>query len=243
MVLVAVMRLRERMGSGGLRGLQILRSGASRVRGGFDSHAFPPILAVVASLLVATVADAQVDTLTTPGDAPPDSGQVVAPAEPPTATITEIGSPPRVRTTPVAELPRFEQPRWVMMRSLVVPGWGQAHNGAWFKAAGVAVGELALIKVAIDDEKDLKALDQAVSDAQDAGDEAAYNLAVAAYNDKLAQATSRRWFLGALIAYSLMDAYFDAHFTHFKVEFGTDNPPPGGKSSGHKGRVAMRWTF
>src|SRR5437016_375468 len=36
--------VRERMRSGGLRGLQILVSGASGVRGGFDSHAFPPSL-------------------------------------------------------------------------------------------------------------------------------------------------------------------------------------------------------
>ena len=229
------------MGSGGLRGLQILRSGASRVRGGFDSHAFPPLLAVVASVLLAAGADAQVDTLAAPPGAP-DSGQA-APAQPPGPTVTEIGSPRRVRTIPVAELPRFEQPRWVMMRSLIVPGWGQAHNGSWFKAAGVAGGELALIKVAIDDEKDLRALDQAVSDAQEADDEAAYNQAVAAYNDKLAAATSRRWFLGALIGFSLMDAYFGAYFTHFEAEFGPDNPPPGGTSGGPKGRVSMRWTF
>src|SRR6267378_4235840 len=36
--------MRERLGSGGPRGLQILRSGVKSVRGGFDSHAFPPIV-------------------------------------------------------------------------------------------------------------------------------------------------------------------------------------------------------
>src|SRR5437867_9107479 len=42
------------MGSGGLRGLQILRSGACSARGGFDSHAFPPVtLGVVAVMAVA----------------------------------------------------------------------------------------------------------------------------------------------------------------------------------------------
>src|SRR5580765_8035129 len=44
-LLLVVVRTWERMGSGGLRGLQIPRSGAIRVRGGFDSHAFPPSLA------------------------------------------------------------------------------------------------------------------------------------------------------------------------------------------------------
>ena len=34
---------REWMGSGGPRGLQILPSGANPIRGGFDSHTFPPL--------------------------------------------------------------------------------------------------------------------------------------------------------------------------------------------------------
>src|SRR5438477_790936 len=51
-VLLTPMRLRERMGSGGPPGLQILVSGASGVRGGFDSHAFPPIFALAALWLV-----------------------------------------------------------------------------------------------------------------------------------------------------------------------------------------------
>ena len=35
--------MREWIGSGGPRGLQILLSGAKTTRGGFDSHTFPPI--------------------------------------------------------------------------------------------------------------------------------------------------------------------------------------------------------
>src|SRR5437667_11960345 len=44
-LLLALVRIRERLGSGGPRGLQILRSGVESVRGGFDSHAFPPLVA------------------------------------------------------------------------------------------------------------------------------------------------------------------------------------------------------
>ncbi len=32
------------MGSGGPRGLQILLSDAKTIRGGFDSHTFPPVI-------------------------------------------------------------------------------------------------------------------------------------------------------------------------------------------------------
>src|SRR6185369_14168438 len=41
------------MRSGGRRGLQIRRSGAVGVRGGFDSHAFPPIAAGLVAVVMA----------------------------------------------------------------------------------------------------------------------------------------------------------------------------------------------
>ena len=238
------------MGSGGLRGLQILRSGASRVRGGFDSHAFPPSWALIALLTLGLplTVQAQTDSLATPGNIPArpdtilaDSAAVVTPAP---AVVREIGTPVQpMRTTPLAQRPRFDQPRWVMLRSLVLPGWGQAHNRAWIKASGVAIGELALIKAAVNDERALKDLDRAVAAAQQANDEAAFHLAVAAYNDRLAATTSRRWFLGALVAYSLLDAYVDAHFTTFDVEFGEDPALPGGRSTGKRARLGLRWWF
>ncbi len=57
--------IREWMGSGGPRGLQILPSGANPTRGGFDSHTFPPIalraalgFVLAAVLLAASAGDA-----------------------------------------------------------------------------------------------------------------------------------------------------------------------------------------
>ena len=46
------MLARERMDPGGSRGLQIPRSGALRVRGGFDSHTFPPLVVALWGLLL-----------------------------------------------------------------------------------------------------------------------------------------------------------------------------------------------
>jgi uncharacterized protein DUF5683 len=40
------------MGPGGLRGLQILKPGANHARGGFDSHASPPVSRVLGAVLV-----------------------------------------------------------------------------------------------------------------------------------------------------------------------------------------------
>src|SRR6185436_8766217 len=113
-------------------------------------------------------------------------------------------------------------PRWVMLRSLVIPGWGQATNGAWLKAAGIAAGEVTLIARVVNDQQALSDLEADIQAAREAGDLEQETVAVAAYNDRLDASIRRQWFLGALIAYSLADAYVDAHFRHFKIEFERD---------------------
>src|SRR5262249_44507341 len=50
------------------------------------------------------------------------------------------------------------QPRIVMARSLLVPGWGQVHNHAWFKAALVAGAEGWMIARILDDQHVLNGL-------------------------------------------------------------------------------------
>src|SRR5262245_4436867 len=148
--------MRERMGSGGLRGLQIPRSGVNRVRGGFDSHAFPPILALLAVLLVASGLPARARGASAPDSTAAADSAGVSPYVTPSpdslansvlgggtsTTKDQRGPVPRARvrtraaitdTTAAARTPWYDQPRWVMARSLVVPGWGQVHNHAWWK--------------------------------------------------------------------------------------------------------------
>src|SRR6185503_6099167 len=52
---------------------------------------------------------------------------------------------------------------WVMLRSLLVPGWGQAHNGAWIKAALVAAGDGTLRVRFFRDERRLRDLNGTAS--------------------------------------------------------------------------------
>src|SRR5207244_11867323 len=80
-------RMRGRMGSGGPRGLQILRSGVS-VRGGFDSHAFPPFFATLFALALSVAGPAYAQTVE-PDSLPhpratvhADTTQVAGPAAP-----------------------------------------------------------------------------------------------------------------------------------------------------------------
>ena len=283
--------MRERMGSGGPRGLQILRSGVS-VRGGFDSHAFPPFFAACALWVV--LASAVHAQAATPRDSAAvvvarDSARVEEPVEPSPADAAAVReaaivtTPPRARRT----LPtpgRFDQPRWVMLRSLLVPGWGQVHNRAWIKAALVVAGDGALRARFFRDERRLRGLNRdaagrlgdlngAIGDTTAAGAEyraavlsgdpqridaaqaavtsanlrlnaasGAYNTVVSAYNALLETSINRRWLVGGVVLYALIDAYVDAHFKNFDVNLQFDPALPGG--TGAPGaRLQIRWAF
>jgi hypothetical protein len=104
-----------------------------------------------------TRAQALPDTATvtiTPADTT-RSDSLAAPVPPDTAGILTI--PVReARTLP--KLGRFDQPKWVMFRSLLIPGWGQADNGAWFKAGLVAAGDGYLRVTVFREQKELRQL-------------------------------------------------------------------------------------
>lgn len=244
--------MRERMGSGGPRGLQILRSGAC-TRGGFDSHAFPPTLA--AALVAAALSAASLLSVAPPvaaQAAPADSVARAAPAGP-----VERAAPAdtAVRRGPQRPRPWTGQPRVVMLRSLLLPGWGQLHNRAWLKAAGVASAEVWLVAAILRDKRDLDALLEEVGAAQAAQDEAGYAEAANRYNARLDTYVGRQWLLGGVLAYALVDAYVDAHFRDFDIEFRNDpalpETPPGeaaarlrgGAARGVRTSLALRWHF
>ena len=128
----------------------------------------------------------------------------------------------------VAHAGLLDQPRFVMLRSLIVPGWGQLHNRAWFKAILIAGGEGIFISDLIEDEKKLKDLDREIAALRPTGDYAAQNAAIERYNARLNHLVGREWLLGGLLVYSLMDAYVDAHFVNFQFEFQHDSARPEG---------------
>ena len=231
----------ERMGSGGPRGLQILVSGTFGVRGGFDSHAFPPsshhrpgvgmraTRGVVVLLLAALAAG--------PARAQSPSDSLRAPR------LEEVGGKrtPAVAAKPdsARRLPWHEQPRFVMARSLVIPGWGQAHNHAWFKALAVAGIEGYYGSRIVQDQRALDRLFRQINEteaARLASDDPAEQSRLADlqnqlandYNARLDLRLGRQWLLGAALAYALVDAYVDANFRGFDVEFQNDPALPAG---------------
>jgi len=241
------------MGSGGLRGLQILRSGVKSARGGFDSHAFPPLPALLlVGLLIAAEASAAVGVKTPvrdPGATPQatqgqtdsvavDSARILPPAH--VVQIADPNSPAARRarrdSLRVAHQGVLDQPRYVMLRSLLVPGWGQLHNRAWFKAAAIGGGEVFLVTSLFSDERELRDLSRTIDAARLAGEPDAQNAAIDRYNARLNQMVGREWLLGGLLVYSLIDAYVDAHFVNFQFEFNHDSARPSGVRLGWEKR-------
>ncbi|MEK7329394.1 MAG: hypothetical protein AAB113_01190 [Candidatus Eisenbacteria bacterium] len=70
----------------------------------------------------------------------------------------------------------------------------------------------------------------------------AFNGVVGAFNTLLDASTNRRWLAGGVVIYALLDAYVDAHFRTFDVDFRFDPAlPGGGKTPGV--RLQLRWRF
>ena len=252
------------MGSGGPQGLQILWSGASGVRGGFDSHAFPPQLrrpvARIARGRVARALALALPLLVAAGTA---RAQVTQDSSVVLPGVRIVGGGPRASTPTrgaragsadsTRRRPWHAQPRYVMARSLLVPGWGQTYNHAWLKAVAVAAGEGVLGARIVSDQRRLDQLlgelARVVADTDLAPDvrDRRGNEIVNEYNHRLDQRLSRQWMLGAVIAYALVDAYVDAHFRGFDLEFKTDpalpnGPPPTG-GDGRGVRLGLRRHF
>ena len=132
----------------------------------------------------------------------------------------------------------FSEPRWVMMRSLLFPGWGQAYNRSWFKALVIGGTEFLLIAGILDDQRALDDLQNDVDAVRDSGgnpfDEEE------AYNARLDQQIRRKWWLGGVVAYSMMDAYVDAHFRTFRMRLGPDFRSGAPRAAL---RAGWEWTF
>ncbi len=108
----------------------------------------------------------------------------------------------------------FRRPFWVMMRSVMIPGWGQAYNGKWFKAVLFGGVESGFI-YGIADESRL---------ANEASRNAAERPYEASYWEGVAQShrsnrTDYIWWGAFTLLLSMGDAFVDAHLRGFNIEF------------------------
>ena len=148
---------------------------------------------------------------------PPASAQADSPASARSDSVAAA----RADSTAAASIPQgpwYKQPKWVMLRSVVIPGWGQATNHKYLKAALAAGGEGYLIYWAAhwrNREQDYQAL----------ADENAGSYALNYYYQYLADqaGASRRdytWWTIFATVLSMGDAYVDAQLgRRFDAQF------------------------
>jgi hypothetical protein len=99
-------------------------------------------------------------------------------------------------------------PTSAVLRSLALPGWGQAANGSWIKAVGFFGGYAGFIGwgVSLNQEKQ-----DAVGELNAATDDADRGF-WAAEVERLDDASDAKyWLAGAVLLVSMLDAYVDAH--------------------------------
>ena len=222
--------------------------------GGFDSHAFPPLCRLLAAGLLVTGLLAHGSAAAAPASVPAARADSVIHVAAPAPDTLAHAVPADTSSSRVPKpLPWSEQPRAVMLRSLVVPGWGQWHNHQRTKAVVVAGVEGWLVGRIVSDKRAMDRLLEDANAAQSAGDTAAYSKAAGEYNDRLDSFVAGQWLLGAALAYSLIDAYVDAHFRTFEIDFrndpalpqdpGSGGGPPASAPSARSARVSLRWHF
>jgi hypothetical protein len=110
-----------------------------------------------------------------------------------------------VDSTSVGRATGFRAPFWVMMRSAAVPGWGQAYNGKWWKAALLGGAELGF-------GYGIWKEDRLAKDAKEQGDHLSASQHSLRKKDYL-------WWGAFTVLLSLGDAYVDAHLHGFDAEF------------------------
>ena len=100
----------------------------------------------------------------------------------------------------------FRSPTGIMLRSLVVPGWGQATNGEWVKAGVVAAAEGYFIYTLIRDSDRLRGLEPGTPE----------------YVNLENQRNANAWWLGGVVLLSMVDAYVGAHLRGIEVRIGPE---------------------
>lgn len=159
-----------------------------------------------------------------------DSGRVVGrlPEAPDSASAAR-GAPAR---------PWQRRPRYIMLRSVAVPGWGQWANGRHVKALVVAAGEGYLLWRAVDYGRQEQAK---AREAWAASDPAARAELTGRHSVLASHRRDFTWwsvFAGLL---SMGDAYVDAQLGKFDAEFKPQDAASAGDAPGWRASVTLRW--
>jgi hypothetical protein len=113
------------------------------------------------------------------------------------------------------------RPYTVMLRSALVPGWGQLTNGKWWKAILVVGLEGYLAGSAVGAGRDVSRAQDSLRAAGSYADSLSIQISLQSARDR--RAGFIWWTVGA-VGLSMLDAYVDAHFKNFDVTPIAGNP-------------------
>jgi uncharacterized protein DUF5683 len=231
------------MGSGGPRGLQILQSGAKNIRGGFDSHTFPPTSSIARFVVSVAVAGMLASALS--GRALAQTQETAAPRAPEARADSDDAGAAQP-APPVTTEPRYRvSPTSATLQSLVVPGLGQYRAGARVRGAiAFALESYLVTRVFI--EHDRAGDDRDREDAANAaGDINAANEYAASANLHEERRGELLFWTGIAHMFNMLDAYVAAHLSLVDEEIDsvqriTFNASP---SLGGGETLAVTWNF
>ncbi len=229
------------MGSGGPRGLQILLPGAKTIRGGFDSHTFPPYFRANGENLLRIrrlIIPLMFLTALTAGTTCLAEESVWAAVDTTSNTVEEQDwSSEHIKKLLAQETGELDiegstwkkrkNPRTAMLCSLAFPGLGQIYNEKPFKAV-IALGiETYYImnivnswRKADDYLKERDSYDQYVPCGEQTCLNPAWKNANAWYEEYKERTIDWVWWTSGIVLLVMLDAYVDAHLhdMRFRVE-------------------------
>ncbi|MGD8719358.1 MAG: DUF5683 domain-containing protein [Candidatus Zixiibacteriota bacterium] len=105
-------------------------------------------------------------------------------------------------------------PTGALWRSFAVPGWGQIYNGKYVKSGCIMAAEAGTLYMAIDNYITAR---RYLREAREAEDEAVREAKYAKHQDYIVETEFWGWLFVGTLAYSMMDAYVDAHLSDWEV--------------------------
>jgi hypothetical protein len=107
---------------------------------------------------------------------------------------------------------RKPNPTGALVRSVVVPGWGQFYNKKYIKASVFFIGQGYLIYGIASDWRNTDKHEKGFKTSDDPAVKAAEFSLYTKYRDRR---NIKMWIMTATIFYSMFDAYVDAHLADF----------------------------
>jgi len=106
-------------------------------------------------------------------------------------------------------------PTGAMWRSFALPGWGQLYNRQYIKAPIMMAGEGLALYMAVDNYATSR---RYLREARAAGDADEKRRLLSLHGDYVVETEFWGWVFVGVMAYSMMDAYVDAHLSDWEVE-------------------------